>query len=161
MTYSARDSPWSHSGAGSRGSHCLAFAVPARGQCTEKQRQLNHHKGFPVEKQRGHEGSLSCSTRWVCKEAAFSTFFFPDNKWQQSCALCYCTETKQIVSLRTQMLSAARRERAWVHPYVCVAEEKSSLHSKNMLWVWNPLDKRRINQKVIEKKSKKQSVEKI
>lgn len=47
--FSNGDSPWRHSGAGSRGSHCLAFAVPARGQHTEKQQQLNHQKGFSTE----------------------------------------------------------------------------------------------------------------
>lgn len=73
MTASARDSPWSHSGAGSRGSHCLAFAVPARGQHTEKQQQLNLHKGFAEQEQTGYEGSLSCIRWWACNRAAFPT----------------------------------------------------------------------------------------
>lgn len=47
--------------------------MPARGQHTEKQQQLNHHKGFAEQKQTGYEGSLSCIRWWARNEAAFPT----------------------------------------------------------------------------------------
>lgn len=137
MTAAARDSPWCHSGAGSRGSHCLVFAVPARGQCTEKQQQLNHHKGFPVEKQSGYEESLSCIRWWVCNKAAFPTI---SDSNRAHCAIVL--KQSRLLHKEHKQSSAARREQAWVHPYVCEAEEKSSSHSKNRLWIWNPLGKR-------------------
>lgn len=135
MTASARDSPWSHSGAGSRGSPCLAFAVPARGQ---------HTKTAAAEPPQRLQGKCREGTRGISpalddeyvRKLLFTTI---SDSHRVHCAIVL--KQSRLFYKEHKHLSAARRERVGAHIRVCSGGKEQFALKKHALGLKHPWEK--------------------
>lgn len=92
-----------------------------RGASTQKNSSSwTHHKGFAEQEQTGYEGSLSCIRWWACNRAAFPTI---SDSNRVHCAIVL--KQSRLFDKEHKQSSAARRERAWVHPDVCEQRKRA------------------------------------